>query len=333
MAAPRVVYFGGVAQSQITRDSAGSGKIQLTCTVLLHNTSDTVSQRITELSMRVWAVVPKADAAYNNPQLLQQTGASAPPIRHYVFYGQGSNTVTGVNGSASAAAVPITISPQSTLSPYAGRQDSVLARGSASFQYKSTQTYDDGVTVPPSKQPVMLHCSGRIKVEDVGASPGALIASGSLEAVADSYENPTVKYGVTPFGSVSAYVPGFCIFPGCPREASGVSPATIDRQPTNNPANNDCTPGVNCFEWTNPAPGEQYMNTWGVVPSPDYAYAPVSDAYYGGEATATNGTYSAGTSSSCSGSNPYAAAAAASYTMFPQHLISVPFMINGGKPF
>lgn len=328
-AATRVVHFAGVAQSHTrSEDTEGTGKVMLYCVITLRNVSDVNSQSITNVDLRVHAGVPDASTPANFTTQVGTTGSGqnlqTPAVRYYKFCGQGSCAVTATATAPSTTAI--------VLAPRASAvQDSLVIRGAASFDYRVGNTFDNAAAVPTNINS-MFHCSGSITVADLTVSTaGSIIGTGVAEAVANDPIQPSVRYGVNILSTAT-------------ETAASVNTTIVARQDIGQGSTGNCTydydAGYPCSvgtTWlqTGPGPGAYGGHGDGFMPF-GYTYPAGTDegnTRYGGTAVSASTIiwpWSIGTPNV-----PQSITRGANVTVqaFPQTIVSVPFLINGGKPF
>lgn len=333
-AATRSVYYSSIGQSHLRSDTAQSGYVQLTCDLVVRNVS-TTQQNITGVTMSVFAGVPDGagvvPANYRN-----QKGIAPITLRYYRFKSR-TGTAIEANNTDPSTGAPKTLFPFGSTG--AVEYDTLLIRGTASFPYRTTIPYDNGFS-PPTSQAVMHHCSGWLNVADVGTTPGAVIAVGTIEVVADSHDaNNFVRFGVDKVNGTGGPLaatqgPGSGVYNGVARNAANYNCQVY------------CAPG-GCAGWT----GAGDMSYWNHMVAKAYAgEAPTLAQYYCPATGSVTNTYpTTGTAGRCT-VNPDDDTGALystptpnywlqankdhidAYT-FPQHIESVPFLVNMSKPF
>lgn len=322
-AAQRSVYFSGIAQSHITADTFGSGKIHLSCVVTIQNIAATATERVRDFGISFESAVPTG--AGLQPTLKNIVTTGTPSVRAYRFCTANACAVSTTTSIPTNGSNMIQLNPPGT----AGNYDGVHFRAAMVFPYFVASTYEGGGN-PPANQHVMHYCTGRITVEDVSsAAPGAAVATGALEVVADNYQNPQVTYGVATATNGAAGA-----------SAVSSSPETYDNQGQWGYAQGICNWGLGACYVVGPinygatgagcGTGGRHLLDLSAIPYP----GGLNECYYGGDATAyTAGGYGVPVTQSCLTANTYDKGQARSYYAFPQHIANVPIMINSGKPF
>lgn len=199
--ATRTIYFVGFVQSHMTLEvnSNAAPSVGLTCNVYIQNVSSRAAGGGTPPNQYVKSVTINFKAATTSTQNANYFNDSGPAgAPQLTFY-----TLDTRAGSAAKTVVstPTSGSPQILL-PFQTGADTLHVRGA--IMVRNNGMYMSGfppaVTFPTANLNVMHQCSGQIVVSDTasgspGSSPGAVIATGSLESVADSDSNPTITYG------------------------------------------------------------------------------------------------------------------------------------------
>lgn len=339
-AASRKVHFASLTQSHMRRDTAGTGKVHLVCLLSLKNISDTNSQSITDITMDVAVAMPTSAAI--QPTYRTQSGnvvgtPAVPARRHYRFCSR-SNCAVTASGTLPTSAAPVTLAPSDPGS--VNNLDSLHFRSVAAFQY--TGTNDAGGALQ-TNQSVMFQCTGSVTVRDTATTAaGAVIATGIAEAVANDYQQPGFSYGTTGFAYVAPVNPVDVM-------ATRTDSQTGAAMRSEGSCASHVTPSYSCADalsWIQTGPGTigtagGHGTFIGAFAGFSHAPSPVGtsdDHRFGGGDVAWSGVGAsvwdpAPQDGTGDWTNTVAPAPTAAYTGFPQHIMSVPFLVNGGRPF
>jgi hypothetical protein len=164
-AAKRTVNFAGIAVSHFAPDTNfGTGFMHLYCDIVIVNVGN-VTQSVESVS------VTFLNAAPLGGNLAQGAGLPTAGTAAAAFYTAGS-------GNYGAAALPFPLATRA-----AGPQNAIRVRAYNTFSYKAANVN------------FRLLCAGTITVKDPGNTPGSVIASGSLEYLANHDGDIQRMYG------------------------------------------------------------------------------------------------------------------------------------------
>ena len=342
-----MVHFAAVTQNHLRQDTGGSGKVFVVCMVTAQNIAG-FTQDITDITISASVLMPTSGAIQPTYRSQRGTGGAValPGDRGYHICPGGGCAPTAVT------AFPVTLQAN-------GARDTLHFRRVSAFQYGTgaTGTDDTGAGIQANLN-VMFQCSGSITVQDTSsAQSGAVIATGVAETMINDYQQPAVLHGV----GVTAKHPEpdypAPVIPACPGDPATVwrgewwDPSGVYVAPAPGEVNSGLTVNSQMARDTETIFDLQRVNDnrAGAVYDVNYISGPGCDSFgseFNGLPPAHNGCHnlSAPVLTPFPDVPPYSYSSLprirtivngtnVTTSAFPQRLQSVPFLVNGGRPF